>query len=162
MGCLKVVHSSYESTLYSISYDNKLVSYNLKERKKYLDILNNKCFYTDLDLNKNKQEIIASDEKGYITFVKVFNHTETKVKYKNSRIDKIIIYNSFNKGDIINTNSNIDSEYLILLSAEFIDIVKIKRESKTVNIQLHNGEIFKIYTIDPVLNDKNEIIEDTK
>jgi hypothetical protein len=51
---------------------------------------------------------------------------------------------------------------LVLISDEHIDVVKVKREVKTVNVQLHEAEIIKLFVVDPIKNNKGEIIEDTK
>lgn len=147
----RVLHSPYDNTIYSIGFDNKLLAYNLKERKTIMDILNNKTFFTEIKIYTPKQEIICCDDKGYISFIKIFNHSINKIKYSKIRLEDIILIDSIP-----------NKEYIIILSNEFIDIVKIKREIKIVNIQLHNDDIIKLIAINPVKNSNNEILEDTK
>lgn len=151
MNCLKVVSSNFDSTIYTIGFDNKLIAYNFKEKKKSLNIFNNKSFFTCFIINSSKQEVILADDKGFVTFVKIFNHSESKIKYSNSRI-------SF----IFKVNIKANAEHLILVSEDSIDIVRIKREVKTVNVQLHEAEIIKLFVMNPIKNTKGEIVEDTK
>ena len=151
LNCCKVLPSALDSTIYSIGFDNKLIAYNQKEKKNTLSIYNNKCFYTWFLINSIKQEVILTDEKGFISFVKIFNHSETKVKYSNSRINFIF-----------KTSIRPSTENYVIVSEDSIEVIKVKREVKTVNVQLHEAEILNLFVVDPVKNEKEEILEDTK
>lgn len=151
LGCIKSIPSPFDSTFYSIGFDNKLYAYNMKEKKISLDIFNNKCFYTDFLINSTKQEVILSDEKGYISFVKIFNHSETKVKTNYTRVNNLFKIDSKN-----------NNQSLVIISEDSIEQVFIKREVKTVNVSLHEDQIIKIFVIDPVKNKNGDVIEDTK
>lgn len=80
-----------------------------------LDIFNNKCFYTDILINSVKQEVILSDEKGYISFVKIFNHSEIKVKTNYNRVNNLFKIDSKN-----------NNQSLIIVSEDSIEQVFIK------------------------------------
>ncbi len=151
LGSIKCIPSPFDSTFYSIGFDNKLYAYNMKEKKISLDIFNNKCFYTDFLINSTKQEVILSDEKGFISFVKIFNHSETKVKTNYSRVNNLFKIDSKN-----------NNQSLVIISDDSIEQVFIKREVKTVNVSLHDDQIIKIFVIDPVKNKNGDVIEDTK
>jgi hypothetical protein len=113
-------------------------------------INSSKTHFTALSINFYTQELICGDEKGGITFIKIFNKSEIRIK---SRDGKIL--------NIQNIEILPDQQNLLVLYEDYCEIYRIKRETKVLNLEYHDAEIIKVFVIEPVK--KNEkIIEDAK
>ncbi len=94
--------------------------------------------------------MICGDEKGGVTFIKIFNKSENRIKTRDSKI----IY-------VQNIDLFTDQQHLLVLFEDYCDIYKIKRETKILNVEYHDAEIIKVFVIEP-LKKKGKIIEDAK
>lgn len=110
----------------------------------------NKCHFTTLFLNNLTQELICGDDKGGVTFVKIFNKSEIKLKPLNENIIQTLTVQIFP-----------NQEHIITLTENSFDIFKVKREAKISNKKYHDAEIIKLFVVEPI-RANNKIIEDTK
>jgi hypothetical protein len=93
---------------------------------------------------------MCGDDKGNITFIKIFNKAQIKLKAVSSKIF-FVHYIEIFKGQ----------EHLVIISEESIDIFRIKREMKVQKEHYHDDRVIKLFVIEPVKKD-NIIVEDTK
>jgi len=129
--------------------NNNLITFISKLEN--IDITNSaKTFFSSVQLNYLTQEVICGDELGGVTFVKIFNKTTSRSKAINQKI-------LFAQSIEIQKNQ----ELLVIISEDTVDIFSIKRETKVVNVQYHEGPIIKLFVTEPLKND-NKIIEDAK
>jgi hypothetical protein len=110
----------------------------------------NKTFFTSVILNNHTQELICGDDKGFVTFVKIYNKSQIKMKPVNSRVLFIQLLEIFP-----------DHEHVLIVTEDSANIYKIKRDIKTLNVTYHTAEIVKVFVIEPVKKDK-KILEDAK
>lgn len=96
------------------------------------------------------QELIIGDDKGFISFIKIYNKSEIKIKAVNNKI--IFVHNI----EIFP-----DQEHILVVTEETIDIFRLKREIKVSNLKYHDAEIIELFVIEPI-NIKGKIIEDAK
>jgi hypothetical protein len=110
----------------------------------------NKSFFTSIALNNHTQELICGDDKGFITFIKIYNKSQIKLKICNSRILYIQLLEIFP-----------DYEHVLIVTEDSANIYKVKRDIKTLSVTYHTAEIIKIFVIEPKRKDK-KILEDAK
>ena len=103
-----------------------------------------------MSINYFTQELICGDEKGGITFIKIFNKSESRIKTKDGKI----LY-------IQNIDIFPDQQHIFVLYEDSCDIFRIKRETKILNVEYHDAEIIKVFVIEPIIK-KQKIIEDAK
>ena len=151
-GVIKVVHSIYDSIIYSSGYDNHIIGYNTKNKQKIFDFLNSntKTHITDMYLSKLGTELILGDDNGNLTFIDILNKTEFKYKPIKEKLFSIKPIKLFSK-----------QEHLFLLYENFALVTKIIRKQKVAITRHHDAEIMKIFATEPVLYD-NTIVEDSK
>ncbi len=109
-----------------------------------------KSHFTALTINYFTQELICGDDRGWLTFIKIFNKSEIKLKALSSRIFYLKNLEIFP-----------DQEHILVASEESLEIFKIKRETKIFNVQYHDAEIIKLFVVEPTKIDK-KIVEDAK
>ena len=90
------------------------------------------------------------DDKGGLTFIKIFNKSESKIRVSQQKI--LCIQNL----DIFS-----DQEHILVVTEDHLDIYRIKRETKILKVQYHDGEIIKLFSVEPVKVD-GKIMEDAK
>lgn len=151
-GIIKVVHSIFDSVIYSAGYDNHVICYNVKNNKKMFEVANSnsKTHFTALNINYMTQELIIGDNIGNITFVKIFNKAEFKIKAMNNPIISIQSLDIFS-----------DQEHVFVVCEDCVTLYKISRKTKIFNVQHHDAELIKIFAIEPI-KDGEKIIEDAK
>lgn len=49
----------------------------------------------------------------------------------------------------------------MIITEDSLDILRIKRETKILNMQYHDADIIKIFVVEPIKKDKR-ILEDAK
>jgi hypothetical protein len=103
-------------------------------------------------MNYFTQELISGDDRGYLSFIKIFNKSEIKLKVNNLGQKIIFIHNL----EIFN-----DHEHILVVTEDLIDIFRIKRETKIHNVNYHDSDIIKLFVVEPVKIDK-KIVEDAK
>lgn len=54
-----------------------------------------------------------------------------------------------------------DQEHILVLTEDNLDIYRIKRETKILNVEYHDAEIVKLFVIEPIKVDK-KVLEDAK
>lgn len=119
----------------------------------YLSLANtSKSHFACLSINYITQELIIGDDKGGLSFIKIFNKSEIKLKV--NQTGQKIIY-------IQNIEFFNDQEHILVITEDNIDIYRIKRETKILNVQYHDAEIIKLFVVEPVKVDK-KIVEDAK
>ena len=151
-GTIKVTHSIFDNVIYSAGYNNHIVCYNVKNQQKIFEVANSnsKTYFSSLIINNFTQELIVGDDIGNITFIKIFNKSEYKIKAMNSKILSIQSLELFT-----------GQEHVLLVSEDNLTLYKINRKTKVSNVQHHDNELIKLFVIEPiVIGDK--IIEDTK
>lgn len=94
--------------------------------------------------------MICGDEKGGVTFIKIFNKSESRIKTKEGKI----LY-------VQNIDIFPEYQHLLVLFEDYMEIYRIKRETKILNVEYHDAEIINVFVIEPVKK-KNKIIEDAK
>ena len=151
-GTIKVVHSVFDNVIYSAGYNNHIVCYNVKNQQKVFEVANSnsKTYFTALTINNYKQELIIGDDIGNITFVKIFNKEEFKIKKMNNKIHTIQSLQLY-----------LDKEHILLVSEDTLTIYEVDRKTKVSNVQHHDNELIKLFVIEPIVID-DKIIEDTK
>lgn len=151
-GTIKVIHSLFDSVIYSAGFDNHLVCYNVKNNSKMFEVANsnNKTHFSALAINYYTQELIVGDDSGTITFVKIFNKAEFKTKVLNARIFSIQILDLFP-----------DQEHMLVICEDSINLFRVTRKTKISNAQHHDAELIKLYVTEPVKIEQ-KIIEDAK
>ena len=151
-GTIKVVHSIFDNVIYSIGFDNHIVCYNIKNKQKTFEIANSnsKSHFTALTINYYTQELVVGDDNGNVTFIKIFNKSECKTKVMKEKIFSLQTINLFP-----------EQEHILICSEEAVILYRINRQAKISNIQHHDAEIFKLYTIEPIKYEE-KIIEDAK
>ena len=110
----------------------------------------NKSHFNSLCINYFTQELIIGDDLGGLSFIKIFNKSEIKKKVSNQKIICVQNLEIFN-----------DQEHIFVVTEDIIEVYRIKRETKIINAQYHNGEIIKIFTVEPI-KQGIQIIEDAK
>jgi len=151
-GTIRVTHSIFDNVIYSAGYNNHIVCYNVKNQQKIFEVANSnsKTYFSALTINNFTQELIVGDDIGNITFIKIFNKSEYKIKAMNSKILSIQSLELFQ-----------GQEHVLLVSEDNLTIYKISRKTKVSNVQHHDNELIKLFVIEPIIvGDK--IIEDTK
>ena len=151
-GTIKVTHSIFDNVIYSAGYNNHIVCYNVKNQQKIFEVANSnsKTYFSALTINNFTQELIVGDDIGNITFIKIFNKSEYKIKAMNSKILSIQTLELFP-----------GQEHVLLVSEDNLTLYKINRKTKVSNVQHHDNELIKLFVIEPIIiGDK--IIEDTK
>ena len=151
-GTIKVTHSIFDNVIYSAGYNNHIVCYNVKNQQKIFEVANSnsKTYFSSLIINNFTQELIVGDDIGNITFIKIFNKSEYKIKAMNCKILSIQSLELFT-----------GQEHVLLVSEDNLTLYKINRKTKVSNVQHHDNELIKLFVIEPiVIGDK--IIEDTK
>lgn len=103
-----------------------------------------------MSINFYTQELICGDEKGGVTFIKIFNKSESRIKTREAKI----LY-------VQNIDIFPDQQHLLVMFEDFCEIYKIKKETKILNVEYHDAEIIKVFIIEPVKK-KNRIVEDAK
>lgn len=149
---IKVVHSIFDSVIYSAGFDNHVVCYNVKNNTKMFEVANSnsKTHFSTLAINYLTQELIVGDHVGNITFIKIFNKAEFKIKAMNNSILSIQSLDIFS-----------DQEHLLVISEENATLYRVNRKTKVSNIQHHDAELIKIFAIEPI-KEGQKIIEDAK
>jgi WD40 repeat protein len=159
MTVVKVTQSMYDNMIFSIGFDSLLVGYNHKDKKskkiyfkkEFLELPNgNKSFFTSITLNHHTHELICGDDKGNVSFIKIYNKSQVKLKPVNNRAIYIQFLELFQ-----------DNEHLLIVTEDGVNIFKIKRDIKTLSVTYHTAEIVKVFVIEPVKKDK-KILEDAK
>ena len=151
-GTIKVVHSVFDNIIYSVGYDNHIVCYNTKNKQKSFEIANSnsKTHFSALTINTFTQELIVGDDLGNVTFIKIFNKAEFKIKAMTNKIFCIQNLEIFP-----------EQEHILMVCEDFVTIFKVNRKAKVSNVQHHDAELIKIFVIEPYkIEDK--IIEDAK
>ena len=151
-GTIRVTHSIFDNVIYSAGYNNHIVCYNVKNQQKIFEVANSnsKTYFSALIINNFTQELIVGDDIGNVTFIKIFNKSEYKIKAMNSKILSIQSLELFP-----------GQEHVLLVSEDNLTLFKINRKTKVSNVQHHDNELIKLFVIEPiVVGDK--IIEDTK
>ena len=151
-GTIKVTHSIFDNVIYSAGYNNHIVCYNVKNQQKIFEVANSnsKTYFSSLIINNFTQELIVGDDIGNITFIKIFNKSEYKIKAMNCKILSIQSLELFT-----------GQEHVLLVSEDNLTLYKINRKTKVSNVQHHDNELIKLFVIEPIIiGDK--IIEDTK
>lgn len=92
------------------------------------------------------------DDKGGLSFVKIFNKSEIKLKPNQNNLRIVYIQNL----EIFN-----DFEHLLVVTEDNLEVYRVKRETKMVSVEYHDAEIIKLFVQEPVKYDK-KIIEDAK
>jgi hypothetical protein len=119
----------------------------------FLSVANSsKNHFTCLSINYFTQELIIGDDKGYLSFIKIFNKSEIKLKVNQNAQRIIYIHNL----EIFN-----DQEHLLVVTEDNVEVYRIKRETKVLSVQYHDAEIVKLFVVEPVKIDK-KIVEDAK
>ena len=151
-GTIKVVHSVFDNVIYSAGYNNHIVCYNVKNQQKIFEVANSnsKTYFTSLTINNFTQELIVGDDIGNITFIKIFNKNEFKIKEMNNKINSIQSMELFP-----------GMEHVLLASEDTLNIYRVNRKTKVSNVQHHDNGIIKLFVIEPIIVD-DRIIEDTK
>ena len=151
-GTIKIVHSVFDNVIYSAGYNNHIVCYNVKNQQKIFEVANSnsKTYFTSLTINNFTQELIVGDDIGNITFIKIFNKNEFKIKALNSKIHSIQSMELFP-----------GVEHVLLSSEDTLNIYLVNRKTKVSNVQHHDNSIIKLFVIEPIIVD-DRIIEDTK
>ena len=90
------------------------------------------------------------DDKGGVTFLKIFNKSETKLKVMKQKIIYLQHLEIFS-----------EQEHILVVTEDNFEIYKVKRETKIGNVQYHDGDIIKLFAVDPV-RVGNQIVEDVK
>ena len=103
-----------------------------------------------MTMNNLTQEIIIGDDYGRLSIIKIFNKSQFQTKVTSNKILQVFNLEIFN-----------EAEHILLLTEESIEIFKLKRESKTNNILLHDKEIVKLFYVPP-LKYKEEVVDDAK
>ena len=149
---IKVVHSKFENLIYSAGYDNHVVCYNVKNNTKMFDLVNtnSKTHYSSMNINHDTQELVIGDQVGNLTFLKLFNKSEFKIKATDNAIIDLLKLEIFN-----------DQEHLLTICDEYITLFKVGRKTKISNVQHHDAELLKLFSIEPV-KEGLKIIEDAK
>ena len=151
-GTIKVTHSIFDNVIYSAGYNNHIVCYNVKNQQRIFEVANSnsKTYFSALTINNFTQELIVGDDIGNITFIKIFNKSEYKIKAMNNKILSIQSLELFS-----------GQEHVLLVSEDNLVLYKINRKTKISNVQHHDNELIKLFVIEPiVVGDK--IVEDTK
>jgi hypothetical protein len=96
------------------------------------------------------QELLIGDDKGFVSFIKIFNKSENKIKAVNGKI-------------IFVQNIEIfpDQEHILVLTEDTIDILRLKREIKVSNLKFHDAEVIELFVLEPV-SEKGRVVEDAK
>ena len=151
-GTIKITHSIFDNVIYSAGYNNHIVCYNVKNQQKIFEVANSnsKTYFSSLTINNFTQELIVGDDIGNITFIKIFNKSEYKIKAMSSKIYSIQSLELFS-----------GQEHILLVSEDNVTLYKISRKTKVSNVQHHDNELIKLFVIEPVIVD-DKIIEDTK
>ena len=151
-GTIKVVHSVFDNVIYSAGYNNHIVCYNVKNQQKIFEVANSnsKTYFTSMAINNLSQELIIGDDIGNVTFIKIFNKQEFKIKKMNNKIHSIQSLELFK-----------EQEHVLLVSEDNLTLYRISRKTKVSNVQHHDNEIIKLFVIEPIIID-DKIIEDTK
>jgi WD40 repeat protein len=151
-GIIKIVHSIFDNIIYSVGYDNNIVCYNTKNKLKTFEISNSnsKTHFSSLTINTSTQELIVGDDVGNITFIKIFNKSEFKIKAINNKIFHIENVNIFP-----------EQEYLLIVCEDNINLFKVNRKAKVSNVQHHDSELIKLFVVEPIKIEE-KIIEDAK
>ena len=149
---IKVVHSIFDSVIYSAGFDNHVVCYNVKNNTKMFEVANSnsKTYFSTLSINYLTQELIVGDHVGNITFIKIFNKAEFKIKAMNNSILSLQSLEIFN-----------DQEHLLVVCADYVTLYKVNRKNKVSNVQHHDAELIKVFAIEPI-KEGQKIIEDAK
>ena len=101
-------------------------------------------------MNYFSQEIICGDDKGNISFTKIFNKIQTSVRPTKERILFLKNVEMFK-----------DVEHLVCLTESSLTLSRIKRETKVINKKYHDAEVIKLFAIEPISKD-GAIVEDAK
>lgn len=109
-----------------------------------------KSHFSCLAINYFTQELIIGDDKGGLNFIKIFNKSEIKLRVMHQKIIFVQTMEIFN-----------DQEHILVLTEDNLDIYRVKRETKVINVQYHDAEIIKLFVVEPVKVD-NKIVEDAK
>ncbi len=96
------------------------------------------------------QELIVGDDKGFISFIKIYNKSENKIKAVNNKIMFVQNIEIFP-----------EQENLLVVTEDSIDIFRLKREIKVSNVKYHEAEIIELFVIEPISH-KGKIVEDAK
>ena len=151
-GTIKVTHSIFDNVIYSAGYNNHIVCYNVRNQQKIFEVANSnsKTYFSALTINNFTQELIVGDDIGNITFIKIFNKSEYKIKAMTGKVLSIQSLELFP-----------GQEHVLLVSEDNLTLFKINRKTKVSNVQHHDNELIKLFVIEPIIiGDK--IIEDTK
>jgi hypothetical protein len=103
-----------------------------------------------LSINYSTQELIIGDDKGFISFIKIYNKSESKIKAVHSKI-------------LFAQNLEIfpNQEHILVLTEENLDIFRLKRDLKVSNVKYHDAQIIDLFVVEPI-NKDGKIIEDAK
>ena len=126
--------------------------YNVRNQQKIFEVANSnsKTYFSALTINNFTQELIVGDDIGNITFIKIFNKSEYKIKAMTGKVLSIQSLELFP-----------GQEHVLLVSEDNLTLFKINRKTKVSNVQHHDNELIKLFVIEPIIiGDK--IIEDTK
>ncbi|EGR30566.1 WD repeat protein, partial [Ichthyophthirius multifiliis] len=156
---IQFISVSKDNQLFTIGYDQKILGFEELASKQFFSLKNpHKCLFTSICWNisqsviqilktqkikKKKQELIAADEQGRIYFINI--HSDKAIQEFHLYQQKILSI------EIIE-----NLQQLLVVTANFIDVLRIKRGVKAGNItEAHTGPIIDLYALIPYkLTDK--------